>query len=535
MKRKRNTSPRSNRKRKRQEPPTSITSPTLDLIDSPLIDVTDNTNNDIVLSDRQSLAIHLACNQKSIFITGCGGTGKSIVIKTITKTLRQDFDLSVAVTASTGIAARNIGGTTIHSKFSIAPQNVNTDKLFMESQEDYKRFRNRSKYSKWTDIDVLIIDEISMVDGSFFRLIDWMARHARKVPNLPFGGLQLIVCGDFFQLPPIGKTEDKKIDYCFNTDVWNEMEFDRLYSSADDTGGVVLLDHVYRQNDSNYIHILERMREGVLIDGDWMTIDQCTIRDRNLSVNFEGQSDIASNNDGESEMKLMIRDLVVKQWGKMVHLYAINRKADHRNHIEYQQLSTPSVTFKKYYEFETKNINKCNLVRNVFKTVDDCISLKIGCRVILTRNLQIFDSLEKCHLNLVNGSIGTIMDLNDIGCRVLFDSVRDKCLEKGIVDPWDMHSEFITFKQSKYKDDNNIFLGSCYQIPLRLAFAISIHKSQGMTLDRARVDLSDCFAPGQVYVACSRVKSLDGLKVEAYKRSALKVSPIVKTYYENLH
>jgi ATP-dependent DNA helicase PIF1 len=198
------------------------------------------------LSAEQKHVIEMALAGKSIFFTGSAGTGKSFLLRSLIKKLQQRLGGdSVFVTASTGIAACNIGGTTVHSFAGIG--------LGENTKENLAKLvcKDRRKAKKWKQAAVLIIDEVSMLDGQLLDKLDFVARRARGIDHMPFGGLQMILCGDFFQLPPVGIGQDPNKIFCFEAQVWGQL----LHPSRQ-----LILRQVFRQRDEAFVRCLNELR-----------------------------------------------------------------------------------------------------------------------------------------------------------------------------------------------------------------------------------------------------------------------------------
>lgn len=400
------------------------------------------------LSHLQKIALVYIIRGNNVLIHGPGGSGKSYLIKYAINYLSKKFpDRVIAKTASTGVSAINIGGSTIHWFSGIRTGKGRLDillKRIMSDEECLKR---------WKNVDTLIIDEISMISQEIFEKLDSLGKIIRDCPK-PFGGIQLILLGDFYQLTPV----EDDIKFCFESSIWSEC--------IDKT---VCLTEIFRQSDSKYKDILNRIRKGKQTINDILIIKNRLIS--SLKLNGE-------NIDTRNSIKL----------------YPLNKQVSIENNKRLVLLPGKLVEYKaKYFGY------KClqDELKTQFENCDrDLIKLKIGARVMLTYNLNVEDGL-------CNGSLGTIIELKDSQVIVKFDSVESK--EPGV--------QII----EKQKWELELYLGSTklvayvVQIPLVLAFATSIHKAQGLTFSKAEIDLDKCFAQHQVYVALSRVKTLDGL------------------------
>eukprot|EP01132_Coremiostelium_polycephalum_P006274 gene6274-7817_t len=425
--------------------------------------VTENTNHprpismeeiniSPTLSDEQRNVLKLAMEGNNIFFTGSAGTGKSFLLKEMVRVLKLMYPDQVHVTASTGIAACNIGGVTVHSFAGIGigdePPSFHIRKIMA----------NNKALTRWTTTKVLIIDEVSMISKQLFDRLEEVARGVRKNQK-PFGGVQLILSGDFCQLPPVSKnkviTEDDEEDsiYCFRSLYWNDI-----------INHSIQLRKVFRQKDTSFINILNQLRFG-------------TVTDETLNILNRCKDNVLSCEDG-------IIPTV---------LYPLRRDVESENSEKLENLKGEKIIFDAidegtdyYKSFLEKNSN-----------APSSLSLKIGAQVILIKNLD-FEN------ELVNGSRGVVIGWTD-------NPNQDEALpivrfSSGLVRTIGRESWNI--------EEGNVKKASRRQIPLNLAWSLSIHKGQGMTIDRLIVDLNDIFAHGQTYVALSRATSLEGLVIK---------------------
>lgn len=415
------------------------------------------------LNDKQQLAINHAMAGKNLFITGSGGVGKSVVINE----LKERFGEAALFLAPTGIAALNIKGATLHRTFGL-PFSVATE-------EDYYDV-NQSCIDLFSEglITTIVIDEISMVRADMFVTVDEKLRKITGYQDLPFGGLQVIVVGDFFQLPPVLTQDDEDVYwelyrslYAFNTDSWDEMEFE-----------VLELDQVMRQDDETTIRALNCIRRGVNAPSVLKWINkQC------------------ADNMTDSE--------------EAVTLCTTNKNAGLINTAFYQDIKRSE---RVYYAQVTGKFNE--------KPVDPYLKLKPTCRVIICAN-NVFAGYS-------NGQCGEVIDLADDSIRVQLDTGEVVKVE---LKTWESYS----YKREKGKI-RKVVEGTFEQIPVKLGYGITIHKSQGMTLDECILDLGyGAFSHGQTYVALSRIRSLSNLELERnIKQSDLIVDQEVIDFYKSL-
>lgn len=420
---------------------------------------------------KQSEALSILNAGASAFITGAPGAGKTYVLNEAIHSMRSN-GLSVAVTASTGIAATHLNGQTIHSWSGVGVANALTDNLL-------KTIRSRrSKRIKATD--VLVLDEVSMIHAWLFDMVDEVCRKVRKNPA-PFGGLQVVISGDFFQLPPVSTSMR-------NRDVLEPSEeFIKSRKKYAATGKnpegyitesfawdslkpvVCYLTEQHRQDDGKLLDVLTDIRSGCVSNEDKQTLSS-------RLGEFPTDDDVA------------------------VHLFPTNSQADGLNN---RQLSAIDA---EPHEFVATEAGSKNLVDRLKKNMlaPERLVLKEGAAVMALRNDQ-----DKQY---VNGSVGKVL-------RFANES-------KG---GWPIvefeNGNIVTLKPAAWElTDGETVLASVNQVPLRCAWGITIHKSQGMTLDSAVMDLRRTFAPGMGYVALSRVENLSGLYLEGINDRAFSVS-----------
>lgn len=377
---------------------------------------------------------------RNVFITGSAGTGKSFLLNE----LRNKYDITV--TASTGAAAVNVSGTTIHS-FSGAGIGDRP------AQDLVYRLRN-DKREAILACKMLAIDEISMLSAEMFDLVDEMFRIVRR-NNSPFGGIQIIAIGDFLQLPPVAK--DGECRFAFESPAWEKASF---YT--------VLLDKAYRQTDTRFLAALNDIREGKQVD-----ISSCVKPDKDA-----------------------------------IRLYALNRLADSHNLAELRKLKTA-----QYYYLGTDYGDPAGIAMiDKHSPVPKELFLRTGARVMLLLNKEI-------DLGLINGSMGTVEELLPGAVTVKFDNGIKYTVMQEVV------SRIVVNKQEIARRE---------QIPLRLAWAVSIHKAQGLTLDRVYIDCQGMFEAGQVYVALSRVRGMEGLTLVNFDPQMIRANEKAVKFYRKL-
>ena len=398
----------------------------------------------------QAEALDILKMGKNVFLTGAAGSGKTYVLREYINYLKSHA-ISVAVTASTGIAATHIGGQTIHSWSGLGIRDTLTDRDIddmMQKSYLYKRFENAK---------VLIIDEISMLHHFRLDLIEWVCRQF-KHNDAPFGGMQVVLCGDFFQLPPITRGEIYESQFAFKADTWEGSNFSVCYLSEQ-----------HRQNDDIYISILNEIRQ-----------NNVSRKTRELLSSRLNIDDKVSDDLGIGTTKLFTHNIDV-------------------DIINHKYLSLVSGEQKDFTMVWKGSSHIADALKKSCLS-PEILSLKIGAKVMFTKNHQ--------EGKYVNGTLGVIESFNSFGEPVV------RTFSKELIDvsptTWQIEEE------GKIKAEIS-------QYPLRLAWAITVHKSQGMSLDAMEVDLSKSFVAGMGYVALSRVRSLAGIKLLGFNEMSLQV------------
>jgi hypothetical protein len=406
---------------------------------------------------------------RNIFLTGKAGTGKTTFLKYI----RENCPKQMAVLAPTGVAAINAGGVTIHSFFQLpfAPF-VPQAKGFSGSTESVNphnlisRLRfNEEKRKVLQQLELLVIDEVSMVRCDIIDAIDMILRHFRKRPYEKFGGVQLLFIGDMFQLPPVIKDAEWKI----LGEYYDSPYFFSSYALKEEAPLYIEFNKIYRQSEETFIRVLNQVRNNELDEYGLNILEsryQPTVR--------------RSKND------------------QYIILTTHNEQARNINTAELHQLPSPVVT----YEAEIKN----DFPENAYPA-DQSLHLKEGAQVMFIKN----DTAERGK-RYFNGKIGVVAALEDSKITVV---CPDEPAIEVTKEEWENIRYSFDKSTQQVKED---VLGSFTQFPLRLAWAITIHKSQGLTFDKAIIDAGEAFAPGQVYVALSRCTSLDGLVLKSKVR-----------------
>jgi hypothetical protein len=422
----------------------------------------------------------------NVFLTGPAGSGKTYLLNQYIKYLKEN-NIPVGITASTGIAATHIGGTTIHSWAGIGIKDIIHEK---DIEDLMKRQYLRSRFKKTR---VLIIDEISMLHAHRLDMVDLVCR-VFKGNSVPFGGLQVIMCGDFFQLPPVvkrdkdishsrvdgnpapmfldprvplearlafgGKPEDDKdvkikTHFVTESNIWNEMQLQICY-----------LEEQHRQDDRAFLRILNDIRNSEVSE---MTVEYLSER---LDKETQG-------------------------YVRPTRLFTHNADVDSINLKHLEELEGEGHEFMMNWRgnFALTEVLKKSCL------APETLVLKKGAQVMFVKN-----NFEEGY---VNGTLGEVIGFDKDGFPIVrtFDGAE---ITVGPTD-WEVKEE-------------NRELAAISQLPLRLAWAITVHKSQGMSLDAAEIDLSRSFIPGMGYVALSRVRSLSGLKLMGMNQMALQVN-----------
>lgn len=434
----------------------------------------ENEMDDEKLNRMQRTAYQCMVNGENIFLTGPGGVGKSYVLK---KFISDSINTrKVAVTSTTGVSAVNIGGVTLHSYLGIRPG--------VEAQQLLKFVLRSQRLEQNWMVDTLIIDEVSMLSAELFELIDIVAKTIRmgytmipirpypsSVP--PFGGMQIILSGDFAQLPVIGS----KV-FCFESPIWNKT-----------LNRTIHLTQIVRQTDEKFQNLLNEIRFGIV------TPETKKLLNERIGKNVEYEGIVPTK------------------------LYTTNSDVDNINESELDKLAEDNREFHRFVmkteiidkkEFNQKKLDKFMRTSLVPHSIDLCV----GAQVMMLKNSYL-------EFGIINGSRGVVVgfDAETIAPIVKFHNGVELVIEKR--------------KENVTRNDDVLFTYN--QIPLKLAWAITVHKSQSCTLDCAEINLSNVFAHGMAYVALSRVRSLEGISLRKNPDySAFTCDPKVKEYYENL-
>ena len=391
---------------------------------------------------------------RCIFLTGKAGTGKT----TFLRRLKEECPKQMAVVAPTGVAAINAEGVTIHSLFQLPPQ------LFLPTDEARRQLfaemqMRANKQRVLRNLELLVIDEISMVRADLLDAIDAVLRHFKHRPTIPFGGVQLLVIGDLFQLSPVVREEEWRLlqpfydgPYFFQARVFRELK--PVY---------IEFEHVYRQTHLEFLSILNEVRNNALTPQSFAVLNS---RVKSL---------------GDQEFRSLEGAITLSTHNSKVD--AINqREMDALKGKEYTYKATITDTFPES-----------------MYPIDEQLTLKVGARVMFIKNDS---STEKLYYN---GKLGIVTSLSKQAINVLCDDGTQVSVHNEV---W----ENIRYNADSGSDQvQTEIIGTFTHYPLRLAWAITIHKAQGLTFDQLVIDAEDAFAAGQVYVALSRCRTLEGL------------------------
>jgi ATP-dependent DNA helicase PIF1 len=437
-------------------------------------------------SQEQTIAFNKYILGENIFITGPGGTGKTALIKYIQKDAsRKGYNIQVCALTGCAAVLLDCKAKTLHSWAGIGIGNGTLDRFVT------KITKNSFLKSSWKNTDILVVDEVSMMSQKLFELLDSIGKIVRK-SSKPFGGIQLIFSGDFYQLPPVGDKEDPEtIKFCFESPEWMHT-----FQSCNH----ILLTKIFRQSDPIYQKILNQIREGKL-----------------------------RRSSNETLLHLVGREILEEVAIRPTKLFPTRNKVDYINTTEMNKLVTAEYEYKLKYHSDldmtvTELMKRKQYTKEQIQTellylkgnlrCDEVVKIKIGCQVMCIVNIELDNGGMIC-----NGSQGIITRITESGLPVV--KYRN--------------SYEMTMNYHVWLSDNIPGIGVS-QIPLILAWALTIHKAQGATLDIAEIDAgSGIFECGQTYVALSRVKSLEGLYLTSFDASRIKINRKVQEFYQNLN
>lgn len=417
-----------------------------------------NSDDGPALSETQQCIVQAVVrDRRNAFITGGGGVGKTVVVNAI----RSRLDTAV-ILAPTGLAAMHIRGQTVHTFLGDGLASGTVDEVVARVG------RKPWVLKRMRDADTLLIEEISMVDRDMFEKLDRAMRLARSRPDAPFGGVHIVLVGDFYQLPP--PTRERHAPYCFLSPVWDELGLSTF----------ALTDVFRHHGDPMFAEAMLRVRRGCPTDDDWRMLDSRV---------------------GVTPTRWKELDI------KPTRLYPYRASVDSINDAFLRQLDGPERLYKATWHTHKRKTEG----RTQHAPAPEELNLRVGAQVICVANLK--------DLGLVNGSRGVVTGWST--CSASLPIVR---FESGATHTMPVHT---------WSDHRLTPVYS--QIPMCLAYALTIHKSQGMTLSAVEISLSGVFENGQAYVALSRATSLDAITLTGpLNRSVVRVDPAVTDFYAKL-
>ncbi|AMD22070.1 HGL270Wp [Eremothecium sinecaudum] len=530
----------------------------------------------LILSEEQQNVIKLVDKGLNIFYTGSAGTGKSILLRELIKRLKVKYGShgTVAITASTGLAACNIGGITLHSFAGVGLGNGTTENLLKKVK------RSRKHVQRWNNCKCLIVDEISMIDGELLDKIDFIAKKIRKSEK-PFGGIQVIFCGDFFQLPPVTKNGDQP-RFAFDSDSWKQG-----------INITIMLNKVFRQQgDNKFVEMLNAMRVGKITPETEIAFKQLSrpleedkiipaqLFSTRYEVNKANNSQLAKLEgkpryfnaidggdltDEDAKARYLANFLAPKKLVLKVGAQVMNIKnyddtlvngslgkvidfIDEATFMFYESICEDDMNVKECEEYRNY------LIENNFKVPEkDDEDIKKETRSTMVKKaLQeqfrkvdkdepvdplgdtIFDFLKEVNPKHPNG-YANLERKKQLLQEVHLSSKGKKLPLVQFFQP-DNSTRTVLIREEAWaiEDENEKPLVTRVQLPLMLAWALSIHKSQGQTLHKVKVDLKNIFEKGQAYVALSRAISRDGLQVLNFNSAKVAAHERVAKFYQGL-
>jgi ATP-dependent DNA helicase PIF1 len=431
----------------------------------------------MLFTNHQLQAIDAIKKGKNVVITGPGGTGKTSIINhlfSIKDTLMNPA-YYMGITAMTGAAAVIIGGTTLHSYLGIGLGTDTEDELV-------KRIIGYSMLErKWRATKILVIDEVSMLSADLFDKLNRIAKRVRKRSE-PFGGMQIVLGGDFLQLPCINGS------FCFTGKAWDECNFT-----------IICLTKILRQSNKDFQDCLNRARFGEITDMDLEYITQ-SIPNKEKINEIKPTRILCENVDVDRINMTKLNKLPVEEIYSYKYSIEYNHDYNPRSHC-----------------FMFKDITKiCNVTPKLL--------LSVGAQVMLLVNLDVVDGL-------VNGSRGVVTRFHSVTTSI---NGKEKVKFIPVVKFVNRKTEMLVHQHMYEIKDGKCIIATISQIPLKLAYAVTVHKSQGMTLDSAIIDLAGVFAYGQAYVALSRVKDINNLFIKNVSKLSFIAHPKALEFYHQL-
>lgn len=416
------------------------------------------------LSKEKQLVVKSIQQGENVFVTGGAGTGKTYLLNFIK---RYFADRNLSVTASTGIAAVNIAGATIHSWAGIGLGNLPVNQIVKNIfSAKFSKIRKRILNTK-----ILAIDEVSMLSTQTLDLISEVLKAVKDNPA-PMGGIQTLFFGDFLQLPPVAN--NNMIDFCFNSKTWKDLNLE-----------IFNLEEIYRQKDSKLINLLQNLRIG-------------NIGEDEIEI-LKSRTNIADNNKA-------IRPTI---------LTSHNNRAHSINQQQLNAIPQEIKTFKADYFGDKKKIEL--LKKNSIAA--EVLTLKVGAQVMMIKNTYQKEGV-------INGSLGIVKGFSS---KKSYPIVEFNNGTRITVKPEEWLIEKFDEKKKELVCEAGV-----NQIPLIMSWAITIHKSQGLTLDKISCDLSNIFSPGQAYVALSRARSLEGIYISSIDFGRIRADESAVSFYKKI-
>ncbi len=425
------------------------------------------------LNYEQKVCFDAAMTNQNVFISGPGGVGKSYVLRAIT----EEFKLRnrrYRVTASTGVAALNVGGITIHSLLGTGIFGSVTEVQSLLGTQQFGKAMERLQFVK-----TIIVDEISMLSGDYVEMLDFWLKQIRSDPE-PFGGCQMIFCGDFLQLPPVENKENPvQWRYAFQSPAWKAGDFKEMD-----------MHFSWRQEDQTFVNALNVVRFGKY----------------------------------PKEVRKLFRPCVGRELDMPTHLVCTNKEADEINfsrllaHEGTEYISKPSFTVEKYIKSKPDWASDIKVKMAKNSLTDNPLRIKVGVPILLLKN--------QVNGEYVNGTRGIVDSVK------LFEHGEIDCISVKLDDGSVIQVYKVEY--TKLNGDGRLE-ASMRHFPMRLGWALTIHKSQGLTLDNVEIDLGRGFAYGQAYVALSRMKSLEGLALtDAIDPNIVEADPELVDFYDKI-
>jgi ATP-dependent exoDNAse (exonuclease V) alpha subunit len=405
------------------------------------------------LNGSQQKALEILKSKSNIFLTGAAGTGKSYLIN-----YYRQFNPKTPVVSSTGAAAVLVGGRTFHSFFGLGIMSQNYEVIVQNALQNYHLCRRISQANE------IIVDEISMLSGKALDIANLICKAIKKRPDLPFGGIKLIVVGDFFQLPPVD-ANNEGIDWAFDSFSWKESNFDS-----------VQLTEFMRTKDREFLKVLSRIRRGRVSPEEKDFLNSHMLK---KDENFVGARIFARKN--------MVQDY---------------------NNKSLETLPGKLITFNTEFTGDDRSIEK--LKKSI--PIEQELKIKEDALVMIRIN----DTKDKMY---VNGTMGFLVEVSS--SRMIIKT---------------MSGDLISLKKHTFELHNGIgnTIATAENFPVSVAYAITIHKSQGSTIDRALIELKNLWDSGQAYTALSRLSSSQGLRIIDWNESSIRVDRRVIEFYQTI-